>query len=102
VKTKRRVEIHIERREVSVFAGSGVSAELAAASADPRAGGLERIRPAACPACGSADLLPLTEAVVLAGLDVAALQREIDSGRLHLHCSPSGEWWVCGQSLLRN
>jgi hypothetical protein len=61
--------------------------------------GLRLVRPAACPTCGSADLLPLTEAVALPGLDMKLLQTGVEDGSMHLHRSGSGEWWVCRQAM---
>jgi hypothetical protein len=98
VKRKRRVEIHIERREISVFGAPGFISAEPPGSSWPETSGLQCIRPPACPACGSPDLLLLAEAVSLAGLDVASLQTGIEKGRYHLHCSGSGEWWICRQS----
>jgi hypothetical protein len=98
VKRKRRVEIRIERREVSVFGAPGFISAQPPGTSRPESSGLLCVRPAACPACGSPELLLLAEAVTLAGLDVASLQTGIEAGRFHLHCSVSGEWWICRQS----
>jgi len=102
VKRKRRVEIRIERREVSVFGAPGFISAQPPGASGPQPSGLLCVRPDACPACGSADLLLLAEAVTLAGLDVASLQTGIEAGSFHLHCSVSGEWWICRQSVSAN
>lgn len=98
VKSKRRVEIHIERREVSIFRSPGFVAAQPSATTRELAGGGPCLRPAACPTCGSGDLLLLAEAVTLAGMDVDRLQTGLEDGRFHLHCATSGEWWICRQS----
>ena len=100
---KRRVEIHIEHSEISVFASSG---SLAGQAADLRpdlrredAAGLLHVRRADCPTCGSPSLVLLTEAVSHARLDLAALNQGMQDGSVHYHRSPSGEWWICTKSF---
>jgi hypothetical protein len=44
-------------------------------------------------------MLLLADAVTAASLSVAALKYGLETGRYHLHCSATGEWWVCGQSI---
>jgi len=106
LRRKRRIEVRVEREEISVFSEglSGFSVEgksdfsgedwLSAA----RAYG-NRPRPAAaenCPVCGSTDLLLLQSAVAAGAFSATGLQRGVESGGYHLHCSAAGEGWVCG------
>jgi hypothetical protein len=44
-------------------------------------------------------MVALATAIALASLSATSLKDGLESGRYHLHCSPSGDWWVCGQSL---
>lgn len=97
VKKKRRVEIQIERREISLFSGPTAGAPQTQASATGN--GLSAERPAACPTCGSPNLLLLSEAVARGELQRVSLQTMVEAGSFHLHCSASGEWWVCATSI---
>jgi len=101
VRKKRRVELHIERREISIFAGPGFTSSSGQPVPFPAsdATGLLNVRHAACPTCGSADLALLTDAVSHARLDLACLNQRMQDGSVHFHRSPSGEWWVCNSSL---
>jgi hypothetical protein len=99
VRSKRRVELYIEHREISVFAGAGA---LPAKPADPAgqdgAGPLPA-KYSICPTCGSHDVILLTDAVSSPRLDLAALNLGMKNGRVHFHLDPSGEWWICTESL---
>jgi hypothetical protein len=99
VKSKRRVELHIEHREISVFAGAGT---LPAQPADPArqdgAGPLPA-KQRTCPTCGSHDVILLTDAVSSPRMDLAALNLGMQNGKVHFHLAPSGEWWICTKSL---
>jgi hypothetical protein len=44
-------------------------------------------------------MLPLAEAIAQAGLTATALKDGLETGRYHLHCSLSGDWLVCSQSM---
>jgi hypothetical protein len=99
MKKKRRVELHIEHREISLYVGPGGLVGKHSAPAIPSVSGLQRVRPEACPDCGSSDLQLLTEFVSSVGIDLATLQRGMENGSVHLHRSPDGEWWVCAESL---
>jgi hypothetical protein len=94
VKKKKRVEIEIERREISLFVGAAGDGKLPQAAGAPDRGQMVA-RPAACPVCGSANLLPLAEAAGLEEMRNGALQAGVNSGLLHVHRSSSGEWWLC-------
>jgi len=100
LKKRRRVELHIEHREVTVFALSGVTAVTPSARTVPVeaiANGLAFSL--ACPTCGSQELLPLAETVASAAMDLRALQQGMDNGTVHLHRSQDGAWWICGGSI---
>jgi hypothetical protein len=88
------MEIQIERREITVFASSPSPAALNAP-----AGNQPAMRPTNCPVCGASEMLPLSEGVAISGLSVAALSQGIETKQFHLHQTPSGECWVCLQSL---
>jgi hypothetical protein len=97
LKKRRRVELHIEHREITLFAGpGGVTVQQA-----PR----PVVNPAsialspACPICGSSQLLPLADAVSSPGIDLRVLQQGMENGSVHLHRSPDGAWWICTESL---
>lgn len=99
MKTKRRVELHIEHREISLFVRAGGVPTQAALSTRPDVSGLRRVKPNACPTCGSTDLLLLADATTSLGIDLAALQLGVEQGIVHIHRSVSGEWWICAPSL---
>ena len=96
---RRRVELHIERREISIFAGVGPSPGHSNDSPSADATGLSQAGHATCPNCGSPDLILLTDAVAGARLDLSTLNQGMQDGSVHYHRSPSGEWWVCSKSL---
>lgn len=104
MRRKRRVEVHIEHREISIFTGGSAAAGRTADFY--RAGlptsdttGVLQGGHAACPTCGSRDLVMLTEAVADKRLDLSALNQGMQDGSIHFHRSPSGEWWICTKSL---
>lgn len=110
MKRRRRVEIRVERHELSIYAGSpSEPVHPANLSGDPSRGavidaqlvpaGLRHAKPDSCPICGSLDLILLADAIALIGGNSTSLKDGLESGIFHLHCSSSGEWWVCGQSL---
>jgi hypothetical protein len=98
VKKKRRVELHIEHREISIFARPGQSQRQVIEMPWPEGAGLSQIRRMACPNCGS-DLILLTDAVTHAHLDLALLTLGMQEGRIHFHRSNSGDWWICTKSF---
>jgi hypothetical protein len=105
LKKKRRVELHIEHREITVFAGpgglAGQQSPRAACSpqASPGASSEMLALSHACPVCGSFQLLPLAETVSSPGIDLRVLQQGMEDGSVHLHRSPDGAWWICTASL---
>jgi hypothetical protein len=96
VKKHRRVEIQIEHREISLFAGPAAGAPQTQACAEVKSCNADR--PGACPTCGSTRLSLLAEAMARGELHQASLQTMVEAGSFHLHCSTSGEWWVCSPS----
>ena len=101
VRKKRRVELHIERREISVFAGVGYPLEPVVNSEARERSGLWHAMPAVCPLCGSSELMLLAEAVARPETDLAALNLAFESGEVHAHRSADGDWWVCKGRVLR-
>jgi len=102
VRSKRRVELHIERREISVFAGSGA---LCAQPVDQARQDEAEPLPAKhriCPTCGSQDVILLTDAVSSPRMDLAALNLGMQNGKVHFHLATSGEWCVCAESLYKS
>ena len=104
------MEIRVERHELSIYAGaSSGAAHPVNYSGDSNRGavidgqlvpaGLLRNKPDCCPICGSQDLILLADAIALTSGRSVSLKDGLESGIYHLHCSRSGEWWVCGQSL---
>jgi hypothetical protein len=96
---KRRVELHIEHSEISIFAGAGPSPGISNDSPIADTLGLMQARHAVCPNCGSPDLVLLTDAVAHSRLDLSTLNQGMQDGSVHYHRSPSGEWWICSKSL---
>jgi hypothetical protein len=99
VRKRRRVELHIERHEISIFAGSPHSDEQVGEQQPTEGAGSFQIGQTACPICGSPDLILLTEAVNRAGLDLARLNQGMQAGKIHFHRSNAGEWLICAKSL---
>jgi hypothetical protein len=99
MKKKRRVELQIERREISLFARAGGLMTQAALSTGPEVSGLRHMKPNACSTCGSTDLLLLADATASSGIDLGALQLGVENGSVHIHRSVTGEWWICMRSL---
>jgi len=110
MKRRRRVEIRVERHELSIYAGSPSGpAHAPDSSGEPSRGavvdshlvpaGLRHTGPGSCPICGSEGLIPLAVAIARTVGSSTLLKDGLESGIYHLHCSRSGEWWVCGQSL---
>jgi hypothetical protein len=44
-------------------------------------------------------MLLLADAIALTRVNAVSLKEGLEAGIYHLHCSRSGEWWVCGQSI---
>ena len=99
MRKKRRVEIHIERREISVFASKRFSTEQALPLPQPDGPGLSPSGELVCPTCGAPDLVLLTSAVANDGQDLAVLKQGMQAGSIHFHRSESGQWWLCTRSL---
>ena len=104
----RRIEVTVERETVTMLVRSqqkGGREEPAGGCSAPESGRpqLQPSRPAPqealdiCPTCGSQSMVLLAE--VLPGLDTTLLRQGDEGSSVHLHRFPSGEWWVCKQSL---
>jgi len=102
VKKTRRVELQIEHREISIFAAPGGNIPNWPSPTSPEGSGLRHTKIETCPTCGSSEMLLLTEAISPTGAGLANLQHGMEAGTVHLHCSPSGEWWICTQSIHRS
>jgi hypothetical protein len=98
LKKRRRVEFHIEHREITVFAGGLAAAQSARAGF----GASDGLQPHACPVCGSFQLLVLAEAVSSPDMDLRALQQGMQDGSVHMHSSADGAWWICAESLKKS
>jgi len=117
VKRRRRLEIRVERHELSIYSGSAHSgsartpAQTSSPAHPPAAnrviaaqlnpGGIQPdlpVQPEPCPICGAQRRLPLADAIAAATLTSNALKDGLEAGCFHLHCSRSGEWWLCSQS----
>ncbi|MGC2620864.1 MAG: hypothetical protein WA414_17610 [Acidobacteriaceae bacterium] len=90
--------LNIEHREFSFSTGPG---GIAAREAG-KGGNLERPGregPATCPACGGAAVLLLPEVLAERGFAQATVERSATGSGLHMGRTPSGEWWVCRDSI---
>jgi hypothetical protein len=96
---KRRVEIQIEHREISIFSGRMPSASQSFHPPALQAVPVLQVANLACPTCGSPHLVSLAEAISQVHFDVTDLNQGMQDGRIHYHRSPSGEWWLCSKSL---
>ena len=99
MKRKRRVEIHIEHREISIFSSHSPLPAQPFHPAAPSSAAILQVGNPGCPTCGSPELVLLTDAVSRTRFDVTALNQGMQSGRIHYHRSPTGEWWLCSKSL---
>jgi hypothetical protein len=100
MKRIRRIQVQVERRELSVFL-SGSAPDLSSAVSEVGAvsasgSGLLDLRPAQCINCGSTYIEPIAEA--LADLSMTELRKVIEGGQFHLQQSASGSWWICRRS----
>lgn len=102
MRRRRRVEIQIERREIALYSGGGPLPAQVTNLSRPDGPGSPPVAHTSCPACGSPDLLPLADAVSYARLDLSLLNQGMESGSVHFHSSPSGEWWLCIRSLTQS
>jgi hypothetical protein len=94
MKRKKRTSILIERREISLFASTGdLPSERMPESQ------VSEAPPEICPSCGAPDMLPLTELFTTGGINIDSLRKGVGNGQMHVHCTSTGNWWVCSQSL---
>ena len=104
MKKMRRIEIQIERRELSIF-----GAALSVATADGTERTIQKDElarsklsdklPERCPTCDSTEMLLLADAIALATRSSVNRSEPVVLPDCHLHCSGSNEWWVCKPSL---
>ena len=103
MKKRRRIEVFIERRELSVY---GIPPSVGGAKPDSESGASihgvperREERPSRCSTCGSTEMLRLTEAMALMALD--PLSPGSDGKQSDVHCTfwNSVECWVCKPSL---
>jgi len=104
LKKRRRIEVVIERRELSVFAvpPSGERAQPGSPDGGANPAGGDEIReerPSRCPTCGSTEMLRLSEAMALVALDPLSTGSGADRSNVHYTFSLSEECWVCKPSL---
>lgn len=81
----RKVSIKVQHTEISV------SAILAPA---PTPSTL-------CPQCGTPWIAGFASQIGTPGLSVEVLRRAVAEDRLHLHCTPANEIWICERTLRR-
>jgi hypothetical protein len=104
LKKRRRIEVLIERRELSIFGVSSVAGETkiggGAGGSDGRAASRsEEDKPSICPTCGSTEMLRLSEAMALVALDPVPPGSSAERSNVHCMFSTSDECWVCKPSL---
>jgi hypothetical protein len=103
VKRKQRIEIQIERRELSIFSSlasnSRAGEKNRAHENSEFLAGHKRDNPERCLTCGSTDMMLLSEAMTLATLGSLRTESSTVLINCHLQCSSSDEWWVCRPSL---
>ena len=102
LKKRRRIEVLIERRELSIFGIPPVAGAVPGgeSGASPRSR-LEKCeeRPSRCPTCGSTEMLRLSEAMALMALDPLSPGSSAERSNVHCTFSISEECWVCKPSL---
>ncbi len=98
MKKRRRIEVLIERRELSIFGipppGGGQGGASPGSWLEKR-----EERPSRCPTCGSTEMLPLSEAMALMALDPLSPGSSAERTNVHCTFSISEECWVCKPSL---
>ena len=103
MKKKRRIEVFIERRELSIFGipPPDVGAKPGSESGASIRGAPEKReeRPTRCATCGSTEMVPLSEAMALMALDPALQGSSTERSNVHCTFSISEECWVCKPSL---
>ena len=104
MKKRRRIEVLIERRELSIFGvasvgGEGKSGGGAGEASSRGAPDNGEERPASCPTCGATEMLTLNEAMALVALDPVPPGSSPERSNVHYTFSNSEECWVCKPSL---
>ena len=101
---KRRIEIQIERRELSVFSSPASNSDAGDTNEKhefgaPFPGSHLQDKPERCSTCGSTDMVLLSDAMLLATPGSFQSESPVTLIHCHLQCSRSNEWWVCRPSL---
>jgi hypothetical protein len=104
LKKRRRIEVLIERRELSIFGVASPGEEVkfgggAPGTSDRGTPETDEERPAKCPTCGSTEMLTLNEAMALIALDPVPPGSTAERSNVHCMYSISDECWVCKPSL---
>ena len=104
LKKRRRIEVLIERRELSIFGISPLVGGAKPASGEGGAGPpgdpeKDEEQPPRCPTCGSTEMLRLSEAMALVALHPVPPGSNADRSDVHCTFSISEECWVCKPSL---
>lgn len=87
VRKKRRVELYLEHREASTFAGASGSSGHGMDFRPLEPTGLLQARHAACPTYAPPELVMLIGAAANFRLDLAALNKGTQDGSVHFHCA---------------
>jgi hypothetical protein len=88
MRMKRRVTVEIEHRELTLTAEQ-----------DPVVGRQLAARPTACPVCGSLEIVSLAQALAKPRFTAELLEANGAPSHVHLGRSPSGDLWICAESL---
>jgi hypothetical protein len=104
LKKRRRIEVLIERRELSIhgvlpFAGEPNLGSVESGAKNREASDNDAERPSICPTCGSTEILRLSEALALIALDPVPPGSSAERSNVHCMFSASEECWVCKPSL---
>lgn len=103
MKKRRRIEVLIERRELSIVGVSPSSGGAKPAGgqggASPGGQDTREEAPSRCATCGSTEMLPLTEAMALVAFHPGPPGSNAERSNVHCTFSRSEECWVCKPSL---
>jgi hypothetical protein len=102
LKKRRRIEVLIERRELSII---GIPPPDGGANSGEGVANIRGVpekreeRPLRCATCGSTEMLRLSEAMALIALDPVSPGSSAERSNVHCTFSISEECWVCKPSL---
>lgn len=99
MRRKRRVELHIEHREVSIFAAGPPVSRQAIDFRQLNATSLSPVIHPPNPSRGSLELQMFAGSVTNFRPDLAVLNGTMQNGSVPLHRSLSGERQICTESL---